>query len=167
MTAPTFPTWPWCWRRCWLSRPSCCAGPSDRNGGSSSLAGLAEHQISIWCSQLPSLLCDVGLIDLPAVADGMPVRPGNLGQQRREPLHPAVDSDVKDFDTALSEQFLDVAIGQAKRRYQRTVTTITGREAEASEGGPQDQGSTRAAPGRRVLMPAVWVLERGHGECNS
>jgi hypothetical protein len=74
---------------------------------------------------------------------------------------------VIDFDTALSEQFLDVAIGQAKRRYQRTVTTITGREAEASEGGPQDQGSTRAAPGRRVLMPAVWVLERGHSECNS
>src|SRR4029453_12037173 len=59
MTAPTSPTLPWCWRRCWLSRPSCCAGPSDRNGGSRSPAGLAEDQVSIWCAQLPSLLCSV------------------------------------------------------------------------------------------------------------
>src|SRR5918993_921874 len=32
MTAPTSPTWRWWWRRCWSSRPSCCAGPSDRDG---------------------------------------------------------------------------------------------------------------------------------------
>jgi hypothetical protein len=48
------------------------------------------------------------------VADGVPARPGNLGQQRREPLHPPVDNDVIDFDAALSEQLLDVAVGQAE-----------------------------------------------------
>jgi hypothetical protein len=28
---------------------------------------------------------------------------GSLGQQRREPLHPPVDGDVVDLDTALGE----------------------------------------------------------------
>jgi hypothetical protein len=52
-------SWPRCWRPWWPSRPSCCAGPSDRDGCSRSPAGLPEHQISIWCSQPPSLLCSV------------------------------------------------------------------------------------------------------------
>src|SRR5262245_31530750 len=34
MTRPTSPTWPWSWRRWWSSRPSCCAGPSNKDGGS-------------------------------------------------------------------------------------------------------------------------------------
>jgi hypothetical protein len=32
---------------------------------------------------------------------------------------------VVDLDAALGEQFLDIAIGQPKRRYQRTASTIT------------------------------------------
>jgi hypothetical protein len=42
----------------------------------------------------------VGLIDLPASPDGMPARPGGLGQQRREALDPAVDGGVVDLDAA-------------------------------------------------------------------
>jgi hypothetical protein len=44
----------------------------------------------------------------------VPARPSRLGEQRREPLHPSVDGDVVDLDTALGEQLLDVAVGQAK-----------------------------------------------------
>jgi hypothetical protein len=40
-------------------------------------------------------------------------RPGSVDQQRREPLHPAVDADLVDLDAALGQQLLNVAIGQA------------------------------------------------------
>jgi hypothetical protein len=33
----------------------------------------------------------------------MPARSGGLDQQRREPLHPPVDRDVVDLDTAFSQ----------------------------------------------------------------
>jgi hypothetical protein len=55
----------------------------------------------------------VGLIHLPAVPNVIPVWPGGVGQQRREPQHLAVDGDVFDRDAALGEQLLDVAAGQA------------------------------------------------------
>jgi hypothetical protein len=42
----------------------------------------------------------------------VPAGAGGLGQQRREPLYPAVDGDVVDLDPTLGEQFLDVAIRQ-------------------------------------------------------
>jgi hypothetical protein len=44
----------------------------------------------------------------------MAAGPGSLGQQRREPLDPPVDSDVVDLDTAFGEEFLDVAVGQTE-----------------------------------------------------
>jgi hypothetical protein len=34
-----------------------------------------------------------------------------IGQQWREPLHPAVDGGVVDLDAALGEQLLGVAVG--------------------------------------------------------
>jgi len=40
----------------------------------------------------------------------MPAGPGGLGEQRREPSHPAVDGDVVDLDAPFGEQLLDVAI---------------------------------------------------------
>jgi hypothetical protein len=43
----------------------------------------------------------------------MPTEPGGTGQQRSEPVHPAVDRDVIDLDAAFGEQLLDVAVGQA------------------------------------------------------
>jgi hypothetical protein len=56
----------------------------------------------------------VGLVDLPAVSHQVPAGPGNLGQQWREPLHPAVDREVVDLEAALGEQLFDVAVRQAK-----------------------------------------------------
>ena len=55
----------------------------------------------------------------------MPAGPSGVGQQWREPLDPAVDADVVDLDTTVGEEFLDVAVGQAEARYQRTATTMT------------------------------------------
>jgi hypothetical protein len=56
-------------------------------------------------------------------------------EERREPLHPAVDGDVVDLHTTLSQQFLDVVVGQAEVQVpaDRQHDHI-GREADASEG---------------------------------
>ena len=54
----------------------------------------------------------IGLVDLPAITDGMAAGPGSLDQQRREPLDPPVDGDVVDLDAALGEQLLHVAVRQ-------------------------------------------------------
>jgi hypothetical protein len=35
-----------------------------------------------------------------------------VGQQRREPLDPAVHGDMVGLDAALGEQLLDIAVGQ-------------------------------------------------------
>jgi hypothetical protein len=40
----------------------------------------------------------------------MPAGPGSLGQQWREPPHPAVDGGVVDLDAAFGEELLDVAV---------------------------------------------------------
>jgi len=70
-----------------------------------------------------------------------------------------------DFDTALGEQLLDVAVERPKRRYQRTATTIT------SGGNRKPEKADRAAgaePGEwRDLMPGVSLLQGGHSERNS
>jgi hypothetical protein len=46
----------------------------------------------------------VGLVDLPAITDGVPARPSGISEQRREPLHPPVDGDVVDLNATLGEQ---------------------------------------------------------------
>ena len=65
---------------------------------------------------VPPLPSDVhiGLVHLPAVTDAMPTWPGGFGQQRREALDPPVDGDVVDRHSALSQEFFDVAVGQAE-----------------------------------------------------
>jgi hypothetical protein len=50
-------------------------------------------------------------IHIPPVPDQVLAGPGGLGEQAREPLHPPVDGDVVDLDTAFGEEFLDVAVG--------------------------------------------------------
>jgi hypothetical protein len=67
----------------------------------------------------------IGLVCLPAVADGVAAGPGGLGQQRREPLNPPIDGDVVDLDPVFDQELFHVTVGQAKRRYQRTASTIT------------------------------------------
>jgi hypothetical protein len=106
----------------------------------------------------------VGLVDVPAVANRVPAGPGGLGEQRREPLHPAVECDVIDLDASLGEQLLDVAIGQAEAQVPADRQDDHVRwEAEAGECRPGDG----CGAGRRVLMAAVCLLECVHSRCNS
>ena len=56
---------------------------------------------------------DVRLIGEPPVARRVPARPGSLDELRGETLHPPVDGDVINSDTALGEQLLNVPVGQA------------------------------------------------------
>jgi len=55
---------------------------------------------------------DVGFVDLPASSDRVSAGSGGVGQQRREPLHPAGDVDVVDLDPAFGEELFDIAVGQ-------------------------------------------------------
>jgi hypothetical protein len=97
----------------------------------------------------------IGLVDLPAITDGMAAGPGSLGQQRREPLDPPVDGDVVDSTPRSASSSSTSRYDSAKRRYQRTASTIT-------SGGKQKPAkadrATAAERGRRVLMAAVWLL---------
>jgi hypothetical protein len=71
------------------------------------------------------------------MADGAPAGTGGLDQQRREPLHPAVDRDVADLDTPFGEQLLDVTVGQPEAQVPADrQNDHVGWEAEAGEGGP-------------------------------
>jgi hypothetical protein len=71
-------------------------------------------------------------------------RTGPRDQQRREPLHPPVDGDVVDLNTALDQQLLHVAARQA-------VTQIPphrhhdhfGRKPEPDERGFRRQPAAR------------------------
>ena len=67
-------------------------------------------------------------------------------------LDPPVDRDVVDLDAAFSQQFLNVAVRQAVRRYQRTATAITSRvELVTGQGGVDEtdlSSSTRLASAR-------------------
>ena len=55
----------------------------------------------------------VRLIDEPPVTGSMAARPGSFDELGGEALHPPVDGDVINGDTALGQQFLDVTVRQA------------------------------------------------------
>src|SRR5215207_4256273 len=106
----------------------------------------------------------VGLVDLPAITDGMAARPSSVGQQRREPQHPAVDRDMVDLDPALGQQLLDIAIGQGEAQVSADgEDDDIGWEAEAGEGGPRS-GSRARAVGSHIGSLAARTRRRG---CNS
>jgi hypothetical protein len=105
------------------------------------LAELVDRTVDV--APLPGDL-DVGVVDLPTISHQVAAGSGNLGQQRREPHHPPVDRDVIDLDAPLGEQFLDVAVGQAKAQVpaDRQDDDVR-REPEACEGGQLGAGGAR------------------------
>jgi hypothetical protein len=124
------------------------------------LAELVDRSVDV--APLPCHL-HIGFIDLPAVTDGVPTRPGGLGQQWREPQYPPVDRDVVNLDPALSEELFDVAVGQGEAQVPADREDDDIRwEAEAGKGGPRS-GRARAA----VLIPAVSLSGRRRRGCNS
>ena len=78
--------------------------------------------------------------------------PGSLGQQRREALDPPVDGDVSTSTPRSANSSSTSRYDSAKRRYQRTASTIT-------SGGKQKPANaartTVARRGRRVLLATV------------
>jgi hypothetical protein len=54
----------------------------------------------------------LGLVDLPAITDGIATRPGSLGQPRCEPLDPPGAGEVVDLQAAFGQQLLQVAVRQ-------------------------------------------------------
>jgi hypothetical protein len=53
---------------------------------------------------------DIGLIDEPPITWRVPAGLGRINQQRCEPLHPPVDSDMIDVDTTLGQQLFGVTV---------------------------------------------------------
>ena len=62
----------------------------------------------------------------------MAAQAGSLDELGRKPLHPAIDGDMVYRDAALGQQLLDIAIGQAIGRYQRTAITSRGNRKPAN-----------------------------------
>ena len=69
-----------------------------------------------------------------------------VGQQRREPLPPAVDRDVIDLDTSLGQQLLDIAVGKAIPQIPaHRHNDHLGREPETRESRPRNGCRTPAS----------------------
>jgi hypothetical protein len=56
---------------------------------------------------------DIRLVNEPPITRRAPGKPGRIRQQLRESLHPSVDGDVVDLNTAFDQQLLDIAVRQA------------------------------------------------------
>jgi hypothetical protein len=93
---------------------------------------------------------DVRLIDEPPIARSVPARPGSLDELRSETLHPPVDGDVINTDTALGKQLLNVPVRQAIPQVPADGDRDhLPREPEASE----DRASTRCSSHPTSLRP--------------
>jgi hypothetical protein len=121
-------------------------GVSVSSGGHEHVDDLAELvDRAVHIAPLPCHL-HVGLLDVPAVADGVAAGPGSLGQQRREPLHPPVGRHVVDLGAPFDEEFFDVAVRQAVAQVPaHRQHDDLGWETEAGEGRAGAGSQTRAA----------------------
>jgi hypothetical protein len=63
------------------------------------------------CSLTGDLL--LGLVDEPTVGDRVPAWPGRVDEECGEVLDPPADGEVIDLDPALSEQLLNVSVGES------------------------------------------------------
>src|SRR5204863_2813353 len=97
---------------------------------------------------------DVGLVHEPAVTRCVPSKPGRVGQQRGEPLHPSEHADVVNLDATLDQQFLDVAVREVVAQVppDRHHDDL-GREPEASERRCRRQ--SRARTDRHLHQPSL------------
>ena len=90
----------------------------------------------------------------------MAARPGRVGQERGEALHPSEHGHVIDLDPALAEQLLDIAIRQAEPQIptHREDNDLR-REAEPSEPRARDRGyQTRMTTDHPLRSPPIGTL---------
>jgi hypothetical protein len=66
----------------------------------------------------------VGLVHEPTVAGNEPTRPGRVGEEWGEALHPPMHRDVIDRDSTRGPELFDIAVGRPTRRYQRRASTM-------------------------------------------
>jgi hypothetical protein len=79
--------------------------------------------------------------------------PGRVDQQRREPLHPALDGDVVDRDAAFGQQLFDVSVRQAIPHVPPAATTSPPAETGTWQNldlavAPEPDDSASAHPAR-------------------
>ncbi len=91
--------------------PRCSGVPARREVHVDDMAELVDgpEQVALGSPDL-----QVGLIDMPTIADDVPAGSGGLGELRGEPIDPAVHRDVVHVDAAFGEELLDVPIGQTE-----------------------------------------------------
>ena len=107
----------------------------------------------------------IGLVHEPATSYSVPAGAGGLSQQRREPLDPPVHADVVDLYATLSQQFLDVAVGQAEAQVPADRhDNHVGWEAEAGEGRLRSGSRARAA-GSHGGSLAAWSRSPPMQQC--
>jgi len=67
----------------------------------------------------------VGLVHEPPLANGMAAGPGGIDHERRKVLHSPVQAHVVNLDPVRAEKLLEVPVGQAERKCQRSANRIT------------------------------------------
>jgi len=72
----------------------------------------ALQLLRVWASEVVT----AGFFHKPAVARCVPSKACRVSEQRREAVHPAVDSDVIDVDTTFGQKFFHVTIGQPEAK---------------------------------------------------
>ena len=96
------------------------------------------------------------LVHEPAVTGCVASKPGGVGEQRRESLHPPVQGDVVDLNPAFDQQLFDVAVGQAASA---GTSAPRPRSPQAGTGTPQTPRSAATTggctSGTSLLKPAL------------
>src|SRR6266516_7899862 len=105
----------------------------------------------------PAVDLDVRLVDEPPIAGRVPAEPGNIGEQRREPLYPAKDRDVVDLDTTFDQQLLHVVVRQAVARVPahplpRSPRPGTGSPRRPRQAAVSNEDGWRASLVKRALI---------------
>jgi hypothetical protein len=95
--------------------------------------------------------CDVGFVDEPPLAWGMPAGSSCVDEQRGEPRHSPVHAHVIDGDAALSQQLLDVAVGERvaqipAHRHQDHIRRERNPAKPDCDGGTRQGDSASAQP---------------------
>ncbi len=87
---------------------------------------------------------EVGLIDMPAITDGVLSGSRGLGELGSKPLDPPVHGHVIDLDPALGQELLDVPVGQAEPQVPPDRQRDDfGREAIPGEGRARGRAEVR------------------------
>jgi hypothetical protein len=102
----------------------------------------------------------IGLVDMPAVSDGVSTGPGGVDEERRQPLHPPVHGDVIDLDPTLGQEIFDIAVGEPEPQVPaHRENDHLRREPEALERRARNCGDQTSM---RSAHPTTVAIEHGY-----